>query len=388
MKIKCNYCGNFFDDSQAKCPFCAAPNEGIKRTASDQPLTIEDLKKWYESKGLPPSETTRFFIGIDYKKPRAFGIYKDETTGEVVVYKNKDNGERAIRYKGTDEAYGVNELYQRLKQEIIEQKMNNVKKAKNGSSGLAAATNQSYGKKPGFFSRLNGFTAFLLLMAFCVVGTIVIVLGVGTVVVMTTPKVGYYNYQDNYYYYDDAGNKDKYVFAFDEAVKEWQEPVTKEEDPGIFKKKSTCKKYFLSEAWDSSYGCSEIVNELVYKDYKAVTNVVPGYYQVDSNYYYHYGYDGYSDWYEYSSDDDDWKSISRESLPADLSHPSQAGDFYYTSTWDSSTQFSDFTDSEEYQTNYAQSKSDDSSSDSSDSDYSWDSGDSWDSDTTDWGSDW
>ena len=35
---------------------------------------------------------------------------------------NMSNGQRKIRYEGSDEAYGVNELFQRLKQEIIEQK--------------------------------------------------------------------------------------------------------------------------------------------------------------------------------------------------------------------------------------------------------------------------
>ena len=32
------------------------------------------------------------------------------------------SGERAIRYQGVDEAYAVNELYQRLKSEIADQK--------------------------------------------------------------------------------------------------------------------------------------------------------------------------------------------------------------------------------------------------------------------------
>ena len=62
---------------------------------------------------------------MDYKGPRAFGIYHDKYLG-YVVYKNKDNGERAIRYQGTDEAYAVNELFMRLKQEILEQKSRNL----------------------------------------------------------------------------------------------------------------------------------------------------------------------------------------------------------------------------------------------------------------------
>ena len=91
MKIKCSYCGTYIDDTLATCPNCGAPNEGVVRTTSTQPLTIEELKQWYQDRGLPPAETTRFFIGEDYKGPRAFGIYKDEKTGNCVVYKNKGN---------------------------------------------------------------------------------------------------------------------------------------------------------------------------------------------------------------------------------------------------------------------------------------------------------
>lgn len=128
MKITCSYCKSKFNDTLESCPYCGAENEGVVRTAGGQPITIEQLREWYSSKGLPPYEVTRFFIGENYTKPKAFGIYKDEKTGNFVVYKNKASGERAVRYEGTDEAYAVNELFQRLKQEIIEQKAFNVKK--------------------------------------------------------------------------------------------------------------------------------------------------------------------------------------------------------------------------------------------------------------------
>ena len=118
MRIKCEYCDNFMDDSETKCPSCGAPNKNAKRTGVGVPTTIEELKQWYEEHHLPPYETTRFFIGINYEKPKAFGIYKDDKTGNFVVYKNKDTGDRAIRYEGTDEKYAVNELYLKLKEEI------------------------------------------------------------------------------------------------------------------------------------------------------------------------------------------------------------------------------------------------------------------------------
>ena len=371
MKIKCSYCGAAFDDVKTHCPQCGAPNEGVVRTTSDEPLTIEQLQEWYKSKGLPPYETTRFFIGIDYKQPRAFGIYKDEDTGNVVVYKNKNNGERAIRYQGTDEAYGVNEIYQRLKQEIIQQKMNNVKK---GETGVSSNT-----ESVSFGDCLSSLLKMGAVMAGIVGIAAAFIIGIGSILVATTPKDGYYNYQDTYYYYDDSGYNDKYVFEYDENAGNWKSPVGKKDDPGIFSKKSKCKKYYLSADYDSSYSCTNINDAAIYKDFIASGNIMAGYYKCGSRYYYHHGYNYYSDWYYYDSLDD-WKPVNTDALPADLSHASSVNDFYYTPTWDESTQFTDFEDSDEFEQNY--------SSQEDDNDYSWDSSDSWDSGFTDFDSDW
>jgi hypothetical protein len=86
------------------------------------PKTIEELKDYCERNGFTASKT-RFFIGFNYQGPRAFGIYKDEETGEYVVYKNKDDGTRNVRYRGTDEEFAVVELYDRLQKEIDNQKL-------------------------------------------------------------------------------------------------------------------------------------------------------------------------------------------------------------------------------------------------------------------------
>ena len=132
MKVQCEYCNSWIDDTDEKCPNCGGVNKAYKRTTDQTPKTIEELKQWYVNHHLPPEETTRFFIGRNYQQPRAFGIYQNEK-GEFIVYKNKDNGQRAIRYQGTDEAYAVNELYMKLKEEILNQKRNSQLK-KNGSS--------------------------------------------------------------------------------------------------------------------------------------------------------------------------------------------------------------------------------------------------------------
>ena len=119
--VKCEFCGAWIQDTQSKCPNCGATNTALVRTAKKTPRTIEELQSWYRARNLPPEEVTRFFIGKDIREPKAFGIYRDGN-GDFVVYKNKSTGERAIRYQGSDEQYAVNELYQRLKAEIADQK--------------------------------------------------------------------------------------------------------------------------------------------------------------------------------------------------------------------------------------------------------------------------
>ena len=85
MKIKCEFCGSMINDTESVCPSCGAPNKNVRRSSGDQPLTIQELRQWYESKGLPPESVTRFFIGKDIREPRAFGIYFDENTGNWVL---------------------------------------------------------------------------------------------------------------------------------------------------------------------------------------------------------------------------------------------------------------------------------------------------------------
>ena len=121
---KCPYCGGFVRADEKNCPGCGAVNEFYKPEddappkassaaggSSLPPQTIEELKTFCEERGMPLYQM-RFFIGRNYREPKAFGIYRD---GEnVVVYKNKADGSRAVRYCGPDEARGVNELYQKL----------------------------------------------------------------------------------------------------------------------------------------------------------------------------------------------------------------------------------------------------------------------------------
>lgn len=111
---KCEYCGGTVSSEEKNCPHCGAENPNYIVNTPRQiflPKTIEELKEYCAERGMPLLRM-RFFIGENFKEPKAFGIYQDGD--RFVVYKNKADGSRAIRYQGPDEAYAVNELFQKL----------------------------------------------------------------------------------------------------------------------------------------------------------------------------------------------------------------------------------------------------------------------------------
>ena len=170
--MKCPYCGADMSESDKLCPHCGAWN-GV-------PKTIEELKEFCRAYELP-LERMRFFIGEDYKEPKAFGIFRNED-GKFVVYKNKADGTRAIRYQGPDEAYAVNELYQKMKSEV------ELRQAK--QSGAAAAPDK--GKKKKKLREILGGVIFIA------------VLVAWLWLKLSAPSTGYYCYDDDYYYYQDS----------------------------------------------------------------------------------------------------------------------------------------------------------------------------------------
>lgn len=456
MKIKCEFCGSMMNDTVEVCPNCGAPNPNVRRSSGDQPLTIQQLKQWYESKGLPPYTVTRFFIGEDYKEPRAFGIYYEEETGNYIVYKNKASGERAVRYRGTDEAYAVNELFQRLKQEITQQKMNSAKK------GTAApVTTGSSGKKAS--GCLGNLAALALLVVGGAVGILALIMLLGAFLSRNDPSGGYYLYDNTSYYYSTRSYGDLNWFYYDDVQDDWQGPLDNSSVPDALETKKQAKEYFvqsdwaqslpcgdfsdsayardleaglqiqegyyiadglyyyhlpgnynegwfvytgqweeadfsdlptelqhssltedafLSENYKSRYEVSDFAETLFYRDHNAPQRISRGYYQVEDDILYHLGDYYFDGWYAYDDEDDEWRSVDMDAVPEALHHPSLAGDFYFTPTWDASTQFSDFEDTDTYKDASKQWNNDD------DSDYDWGSNDSWDSGDTDWDSDW
>lgn len=375
MKITCSYCGSKFNDTMESCPNCGAPNEGVVRTTSSQPLTIEQMKEWYNSKGLPPYEVTRFFIGENYQKPKAFGIYKDEKTGNFVVYKNKASGERAVRYEGTDEAYAVNELFQRLKQEIIEQKAHNVKNGEPISTPMPQKSKSSLGCL-GW-----GIIGFVLF-------AVIFIAYFGFIEPATVPLAGYYTRDNGVYYHISADSRDGW-YQYDKAGDKWSEVDMYGIYPELYEKRKIANDYLTSEEWSASLPCSDFKQSVAYSDHINNYKVNTGYYSYNHNTYYHL-YDDYdSGWYWYNYDYSRWDTLDYTSVPDDLTHNSVAEDFYFTPVWNSATQFSDFEDTS-YYADYekAQEQENKSWENDDDSDYDWDSNDSWDYDSVDWDSDW
>lgn len=283
MKIKCDFCGAMVDETEKSCPNCGAPLSGVNRTAPGQPKTIEELKQWYVDHNLPPEDVTRFFIGKNYKEPKAFGIYKDDA-GDYVVYKNKADGSRAVRYRGSDEEYAVNELYLRLKEEILNQKERNVeRRAGNVKSGSSSADiGKGFGK--GIMKTLVIMMATYIGLGLFAMG-LVFVFSIISPSDKTDPKPseGYYSYEGNdyykqgndWYYYDASGNdwghtveekipeavagdidgqyrtEDHEGMAFEDSF--WyHEPTEETDNSNSYDRDDDDDRNYMNDSWDSN----------------------------------------------------------------------------------------------------------------------------------------
>lgn len=207
MKIQCKYCNTYVSTSEETCPYCGAVNDGFQRTANKQPKTIEELKQWYTDRKLPPYSVTRFFIGENRSEAKCFGIYQD-FNGDFVVYKNKADGSRAVRYAGKDEAFAVNELYMRLKDEIVNQKAHQHTKS-------TSSYREHYASPRKRKSPLANFWFWFFLWAVITATACPVI--VPTLLEAERYTPGYYRYKDNYYY-----TNGRSWYSYDSIDNDWE----------------------------------------------------------------------------------------------------------------------------------------------------------------------
>ncbi|MDD6193389.1 MAG: hypothetical protein PUB19_00645 [Lachnospiraceae bacterium] len=337
MKVKCEYCGGMMDDTLEKCPNCGGKNRNIHQTVDGTPKTIEELEAWYKARKLPPYETTRFFIGINYQEPKAFGIYKEGN--EFIVYKNKDTGERVIRYRGTDEAYAVNELYLKLKSEILNQKERNVGKKRKRSKEEKRADRKA--------------TLFLILL---VVGAM---LAFGLFIVALEFLDSLFRGFGDAIMWGMLGVPIMFLLQMYISYKFLPEHIADKIDNA---KHNIAIRVIVAVAmWF-----------VVALPLFHMHNTADYYIGKDNRIYAEYRHD----WYYYDVDSDNYFP-SKE--PTNVESVSTDSLYNSVDDWNESS-FTEFEDCRSYDTYYPSS--------SSDSDYDWDSGSSWDSGGTDWSSDW
>lgn len=409
-KVKCEYCGNYISDLDPICPVCGARNKDHKRTSDGTPKTIEELKSWYIARNLPPEETTRFFIGKNIKEPKAFGIY--EENGTFIVYKNKANGQRAIRYQGTDEAYAVNELYLRLKEEILNQKNINVNK-KRGTT----RTN-SYSKRKS--KHLLSTLIFIIMLNVFLVNFLAPALVMFNLADKPS-SMDYYLSNDGTAYYNEGYNNGVYEWwIYDKDSGEWNLYETYDDKntfpPNVNKENRYAFAADLAEKLGIPYNEFSIYNSRNYIDAGHHFTPDTSYYYYNNNLYYflddnhsYWGDTDNSGWYKYN-DNDTWEYYcdeeDKEKLGEDLYYSEDdysVGNniqniYDYNDSLSSSWNPTSFTSTSWYQSyqenNYAYEKyQEDNQNDnyndwSNDSDWDWDSGSDWDSGGTDWDSDW
>ncbi len=261
MRVKCDFCGSVYEDNLNSCPSCGAANS--KRNTGDvRPRTIAQLQDWYKARNLPPASVTRFFIGENCTEAKAFGVYQNES-GEFVVYKNKADGTRAIRYQGGDEEYAVNELYLKLKDEIVHQKNLN----RNSSRSVTGSSTATTGQKAKAIMAIVVFLIFAISFT-NIINSLFYRFGTGK-------HNGYYEYNNDVYYHRDD---DWYIYDTSYGYSDngilmaggWQ-PVNygSQHYPDAKVIESNYDDYYVSRNWTSSLNASDWTDSSYYSNYSS-----------------------------------------------------------------------------------------------------------------------
>ena len=265
----CEYCGERFEQGLERCPHCggrnrsAAPASGNAETQSarppvpesvvlpaaaqepkkqrKKPRTIEELQEFARERQLP-LEQMRFHLGEDYRAPKAYGIFREDD-GSVTVYKNKADGSRAIRYHGTDEAYAVNELLLKMREEIGKQRsFQNALKGQTRSGSAPASSEPEWLQ----VVKKNAWK-YLLILAVCI-GVWALLRHAGRAITR-----GYYLYKNNYYYRQDNS---WYLYQNDSWL-----PVVPAQELS-----DNADVYYADEDYNDSFGVDDFIGSPYYFD--------------------------------------------------------------------------------------------------------------------------
>jgi len=300
MARYCEYCGSELTPDSFFCAACGAavpqsgaavqsePEQAPQRRKVQTPRTIDELTAFCERHELPLAKM-RFFIGLDYPGAKAFGIYRDGD-GNFVVYKNKADGSRAVRYRGPDEAFAVKEIFDKLKEEATNQRRRVAAARTPGYAGSEAQGRNPYNSTEQFSTQRTQQRTKK--KRHVILGVIIAVAAAVTIVRTSfafrphhhRPATGYYNYGGNYYY---SQNSNWYLYDDDGwyPISEADELLDNAED------------YYASYSYSDDYGVSDFADSDYYTSYSDYSS---------SSYDDDWDDDDDWDW----DDDDDWDSGS------------------------------------------------------------------------------
>ena len=266
---ECPVGGTAVRSDESQCPCCGEENEA--------PKTIEELKEYCENRGMPLSRM-RFFIGDNYEKPKAFGIYEDG--GRYIVYKNKANGERATRYSGPDEAYAVGELFRKLLDECYKRDIYpDGRPAETVPCSVVAGTAGGASRNGKQMSR--GKIAALIVLILCVITLICI---------FSTFDWSFRSYENGYYKLNDSYYLKKGSYWFFGGSSDWYSRNGSPSESVVY----------LGRDYDPEWGVIEFEQSEKGKNYQAGQHS-------DSNIYPNSDYFS-SDYSSWDSGDTDWSS--------------------------------------------------------------------------------
>ena len=253
----CGFCGALIprnkavgqtEQASAAAVQAAPAPEAARETRRVQtPQTVEELLAFCQRHELPLSKM-RFFIGLDYPGAKAYGIFQD-ANGDFVVYKNKADGSRAVRYRGPDEAYAVNELFQKLKDEATGQRARAAAARTPGFPASSAHANNPYNYPYRAAKRPRKRKANALLIAIIAAAAAITIGRTAAAIHNNTQQVphfsqGYYQYNDNYYY---NYNDDWYLYNNDFGT--WYPIYTVDDELT-----DNYYDYYTSYSYDDDYG--------------------------------------------------------------------------------------------------------------------------------------